>query len=166
MGCCVSALLQLLQVMSHSCLCRCYVQVSECFEYRGHVWIGFWALGTTQHLCLQRWKLWASVCSVWWVYQPLRCPQASAQLLQLPMATAACQAGLSFKGGGSSHTPSAQCSLSWALWLFWSLLSNKNLLNPSTALGQSQPWDIWSVQCMLMEYYLGTALSPVRYCEP
>lgn len=34
---CVSALLELLQVMSHSCLCHCCVQVSECFEYRGHV---------------------------------------------------------------------------------------------------------------------------------
>lgn len=46
--------------------------------------------------------------------------------------------------GVTGCAPAAHCSLSWALGPVWSLVSNKNLLNPFTALGQSQPWHVSS----------------------
>lgn len=41
-----------------------------------------------------------------------------------------------------------------------------NLLNLFTALGWSHPCDVWSIGCILIEYYLGFTVFPVGNYEP
>lgn len=84
-------------------------------------------------------------CGLWWAVfddecQTLWCPQASAELLQLPMATAACQADFSFKG--VSHAVELH-SLSTAPSFLssWTVLESAIKQEPSESFhstGQSQ----------------------------
>lgn len=41
-----------------------------------------------------------------------------------------------------------------------------DLLNLLAALGWSQPCDVWSIGCILIEYYLGFTVFPVGNYEP
>lgn len=46
------------------------------------------------------------------------------------------------------------------------LLDKHNpLFSLLTALGWSQPCDVWSIGCILIEYYLGFTVFPVRNCR-
>lgn len=44
--------------------------------------------------------------------------------------------------------------------------TNMNLLHLFAALGWSQPCDVWSIGCILIEYYLGFTVFPVGNYEP